>query len=593
MSLLTQPARRRSQAGRAALIVLALLILVVLGAAGWYLMRGRLGAQAGMTEHAAKMAPANTQVFLAFDLDHAGIGQDQQVQFLSTLIKSKEVQAFNQELKDKFGLTLEQDFLTWVTASGALFMAPAEGQQSLAQGLEQAKGDVPPFRMLFVLKVRDEKQCQASLEKVQQKASEESGTKYKTEDANGATLHLPEKAGEAPAWTVFKGHLFVGFTAEDLKLGVAPAGGSSLADAPGYKEALSKVKHHDGVVGYVDLQGIMKGVPMTEIGSPDTEKLLGAMRFAILGAGEEGNQTVSEWLLSVDQANAGPLGPKVFSASHNIAMTSAELYPKDADFYAALNLRMIYDIAYEIAGAFEEGKQARDTPAQFLSQQGIDFQKDILGMLTGELSYSAKNMGKIQAMQIEQVSSGGQQDPSAAMAAFQQVPLMFTLGLKDKAAMDRLLGKDPRIGMMMSALPASEFEGVTIRTNPPDQGAPAEQFAFAITDKELIVGVTGAKKSIEAAISARKTNENLKSIPGYAKALSLAGSDNKAVGILFQDIGRVYADAAKELKAGGKASPEIVDAVDQLSKLYGHSWSVIAMRADGLYSVSTVDLNKK
>lgn len=591
MSLLTQP-RRRSQAGRAALIVLALLILVVLGAAGWYLMRGKLGAQAGMTDAAAKMAPANTQVFLAFDLDHAGIKQDQQVQIIGTLLKSKEVQAFNEELKREMGLSLEQDFLTWVTASGALIMAPADGQQSIAQGLQEAKGDVPPFRMLFVLKVRDEKAALASLEKVQTKASEESGTKYKTEDVNGATLHLPEKAGEAPAWTIHKGNLFIGFTADDLKLGVAPAGGQSLADAPGYKDALSKVKHHDGVVGYVDLQGITKGLPMSEIGSPDTEKLLGAMKFAVLGAGVDGNQTVSEWLLAVDQASAGPLGPKVFTPNHNIALTSAELYPKDADFYAALNLRMIWDIAYEVMGAFPEGKAMRDQPAQFLGSQGIDFQKDILGMLTGELSYSAKNMGKIQAMQIEQISTGNEPDPQVAMASFQQVPLMFTLGLKDKAALDRLLGKDPRIGMMMGALPASEFEGVTIRSNPPDAGAP-EQFAFAITDKELIIAVTSAKKSIEAAVTARKSNENLKSLPGHAKILSMAGTDNKALGLLFQDIGRVYADAAKELKAGGKASPEIIQVVEQMGQLYGHSWSVVAMRADGLYSVSTVDLNKK
>lgn len=590
MSLLTHPARRRSQSGRAILVVLALLILVVLGAAGWYVMQGRFGGQGSMTEAAARMAPANTQVFLAMDLDRAGISQLKQLEIIGTLLKSKEVQAFNEELKAKFGLTLEQDFLTWVTASGALFLAPAEGQQSLAQALQQAKDDgPPPFRALLVLKVRDEKQAQASLEKIQQKASEQGGTAYKTEDFQGATLHLPAKVGEGPAWAVHKGHLFVGFAAEDLKLGVA-TGTASLADAPGYKAALSKVKHHDGVVGYVDLEGGLKGVPLNEMGSPEAEQLVGAMRFLILGAGKEGNQTVSEWLLSVDPAKAGPLGSKVFSPSHNIALDSAELYPKDADFYFSLNLRMLYDIAYEIAGTFAQGKDARDMPKQFLGQQGIDFDKDVLGMLTGEISYSAKNMGRIQALQIEQISSGGTQDPTATMTAFQQVPLMFTLGIKDKASFDSLMGKVPQLGMMMSALPSSDVEGVTVRTNPASQGTPADQFGFAVTDKEVVVAVNSAKASIEAAVKARKSQENLKALPGYSRILGMAGTDGKAVGVLYQDLGRVYGDAAKELKTSGKASPEIVQVIEQLSKLYGASWSAVAMRADGLYNVSTLEL---
>lgn len=592
MSLLTHPARRRSQAGSAALVVLVLLVLVVVGAVAWYLLKG--GAPgAGMTEAAARMAPANTQVFMAFDMERAGLSESQQSQLFGTLLKSKELQAFNEELKQNLGMTLEQDFLTWLTSSGALIMAPAEGKQSLAEGVEQADSDVPPFRFLAVLRVRDEKKAIESLEKVQQKASSENGVTYTTEDVNGATLHLPAKPGEGPAWTVHKGHLYLGFTADDLKLGVAPAAGQTLVDQPGYKEALGKVKRHDGLVLYADLQGILKGSPVAGMQAPDAEKLLSAMRYVIVGSGQSGNEVMTEWLLVVDPAAAGPLGPKVFSPAHNMAFQSAELYPKASDAYFALNLRMVWDILYEVAGAFPEGREARDMPANYLRAQGIDFQKDILDMLSGELSYTARNMGKIQAAQLESLGQGRPQDPQATVAAFQQVPLMLALGLKDKAALDRLLGKNPQVNMMMGQLPATQVEGVTVRSAPAGPGAPEGAFAFAITDKEILIAINDGKKSIETALQGRKAKESVASLPGYNKVLGLLDSDNKAFLIAFQDMSKVYSDAATELKASGRTSPEFAQALEQLSTIYGTSWTAAAVRADGIYGVGTVDLNPK
>jgi hypothetical protein len=477
-----------------------------------------------------------------------------------------------------------------MTTSGAIMLAPGAGLPSLASGLDDADSAAPPFRGLAVFKVRDEAQAKASLEKVQAKASSEGGITYTTEDYQGATLHLPSKPGEAPAWTVHKGHLYVGFTTEDLKMGLTPpASGQSLADQAGYKQALSKLKQTGGMLLYADLQGILKGVPLATMGSPDTEKLVSALRYAVAGSGQVGKDVVTEWYLVLDQAAAGPLGSKVFSPDHNIKFHSAEVHPQESEAWMAFNLKMVWDVAYAVMGAFPEGRQNRDTPAQALKAQGVDFESDLLGTLTGELSFSARNWGRIQAMQFEQLSSGTPQDPEAAMEVVRQIPFVFGVGLTSKAALDRLIGKVPQLGMMLSNLKTTEVPGGKIMSMPDNPEVP---FALGITDTELLVAVNQPQQSLEAAFKASQSKQTVSSLPGYAKVIGMLGSDGKAIGVGFQDVGRTYADAAAELKAAGRVSPEFVQALEELSKVYGVTWSAAEIGPEGIHGVSFMTVGR-
>lgn len=596
MSLPIPTGRRRTQSGNAALIVLALLMVVVLGAAAWYFLFGRPSAPA-MTEAAARKAPASTQVFMAFDVERTGLSQVEQMKILATLLKSPELQALNKTLQEKVGLTLEEDFLTWVIPSGALIMAPAEGKKSLLevpQDQPAAAKELPPFRFLAVLKVRDEAKARASLEKVQQKASAHSGVTYKAEDFQAATMNLPEKPGEGPAWAVHGGYLYVGFTAEDLKMGLStPAAGQSLADQPGYKEALAKVQQHDGFVMYADLKGMLQAAPLAQMSAPDAEKLVSALRYAVFGAGQVGGEVLSEWYLVVDAAQAGPLGTKVFSPAFNLPLRSAEVFPKETDAFFVVNLRMVWDVVYEIAGAFPQGREYREAPARFLAGQKIDLEKDVLGMLTGELAYGVQNMGVLQATQLEALAQGDAQNPQATVEGLKKVPLLFSLGLKDRASLDKLLAKLPQVGMMLSSLPTTEVEGVKVHAVPASGTTPEGALAFAFTDQDLLFGVTDGKKSLEAALKARKSKENLAALPGLAKVLGKLGSDNKAFFAGYQDLGRIYTEAAAALKASGKVSPEFAQAFEQLGALYGSTWTAGAVRPDGFYGVSTMELHPK
>ena len=594
MSLLTPPGRHLRRSGNVVVVVVVLAIVAFLmaavGAAAWYFFKGR---QSGgpMTQVAAKVAPANTQALVAFDLERAGLDLGQQQKILETFLKSKELQLLNERLKQSTGMTLEQDFLPWITSSGAVILVPAEGKRSLLEGI-QPKQDLPPFRALAVLKVRDQAKAQASLDKAQAKASSEAGMTYRTEDFQGTTLHLPSKPGAGPAWALHKGFLYVGFVAADLKMGLTPPGkGQSLADQAGYKNALGRVPNSEGALVYADLAGILAGAPLATMGSPDAEKLVAALRYLVMGSGVSGGELRSDWCLAIDPAAAGPLGPKVFSPSHNVAFPSVEASPKDIDTYFALNLRMLWDVAYEVAGAFPEGKKVREQPARSLKAQGLDLDKDILGMLSGEFAYSARNMGRLQALQFETMALGGQQDPQASLQAFQQVPFVVSLGLKDRAALDRLLGKVPQVNMLLTALPATEVEGVKVYAPKAQPGGPEGAFAVAISDKAVMIGVNQANKSLEAGIKARSTKENLGALPGFAKVLGLLNSDNKAFLVAYQDTGRVYAEAAAEMKSSGKVSPEFVQALELLSKVYGATWSAAAVRPDGLCGVSTTVLN--
>ncbi len=586
--------RRVQQSGKAAIVVLALVLVVAVAAGAWYFMTHRTFSGGGdFTARAAAMAPAETQVLLAFDLEHAGVPRDTQSQILGALLKSRELKTLNEEMQKTLGMTLEEDFLPWMGTSGTFFMAPTEGRQSLWEGSEKPQGDLPPFRALAVLQIRDEAQAQASLEKVQASASAEGGVAYRTEDLQGVPVHLPAVPGKGPAWAIRDQHLLVGFTAADLEMGLTPPPtGQSLSDQPGFNAALGQLRNSEAVLGYVDLEGLLKGAPLAEIPSPDTVTLLSAMRYVVLGSGMSGRELLSDWHLGVNMEAAGPLGAKVFSTAHNIDFESAKLHPQEVDTYAAFNLRMLWDLFYEIAAGFPEGEQKRQAPALQLQSAGIDLEQDVLGVLSGELSYSARNSGRIQAAQYEALAQGRRQDVQTVLQDLRQVPLTVALGLKDRAGLDRLLGKVPQVAMLLSAFPVTEVEGVKVYSPPKQEGAPEGAFALAFSDQEILLGLNEADKSVAAALTARKSGQNVGSLPGFARVMAALNSDNRAFLVSFQDFGRIQAEAVAELKTSGAVSPEFLQALELVSKLYGTSWHAAAFRADGLHGVSAVEVNR-
>jgi hypothetical protein len=586
--------RRVQQSGKTAIIVLVLVLLVAVGVGAWYLVthRGPSGAGSGLIARTVQMAPARTQFMLAFDLENAGIPRDTQAQVLGTLLKSREFQVMNEVLQDKLNMTMQEDFLPWMGTSGAFFMVPGEGKQSLLEGIEDSPDGLPPFRALAVLQIRDEAQARASLEKIQASAGEE--VAYRTEEIQGVSVHLPAAPGKGLAWAIHDQQLLVGLLAADLEMGLKPpAAGQALADQAGFKAASGQLRRSDAVLGYVDLEGLLKGAPLAEIPSPETVKMLSALRFMALGSGISGRELISDWHLGVDLEAAGPLGKKVFSTNHNIAFESAGLYPKEVDTYAAFNLRMLWNIFCDIAAVFPEGEKVLARVASQFGEVGIDLEQDILGVFSGEFSYSARNSGRIQAAQYKAMGEGSCQDISETLQNLSQIPLMAALGLKDRAGLDRLFGKIPPVAMMLSSFTATEVEGAKVYSSPKqEEGPDAPSLALAFSDKEILLGLNDADKNIAAALSARKTGENVGSLPGFARVLADLKSDNRAFLVSFQDFGRIQAEAVAEMKSSNTLSPEFLQALDMVSKLYGTTWYAAAFRADGIHGTSTVEVKR-
>jgi hypothetical protein len=253
---------------------------------------------------------------------------------------------------------------------------------------------------------------------------------------------------------------------------------------------------------------------------------------------------------------------------------------------------MLWDLFYEIAAGFPDGDQLRQGPALQLQSAGIDLEQDVLGVLSGELSYSARNSGRIQAAQYEALAQGRRQDVQTALQNLREVPLTVALGLKDRAGLDRLLGKIPQVAMLLSAFTVTEVEGVKVYSPPKQEGAPEGAFALAFSDHEILLGLNEADKSVAAALTARKSGENVGSLPGFAQVLAALNSDNRAFLVSFQDFGRIQAEALTELKASQAVSPEFLQALELVSKLYGTSWHAAAFRADGVHGVSTVEVHR-
>ena len=108
-------------------------------------------------------------------------------------------------------------------------------------------------------------------------------------------------------------------------------------------------------------------------------------------------------------------------------MKSLAMVPADTEMFFALNLKMIWQMVYDVMGSSPEGRMMREAPAMQLAQQKIDLQKDIIDALTGEIAVSLPNYSKVAEAQFGGL--GKDASPAASMAAMQQLKAVILLPL--------------------------------------------------------------------------------------------------------------------------------------------------------------------
>ncbi|HXE72064.1 MAG TPA: DUF3352 domain-containing protein [Candidatus Nitrosotenuis sp.] len=552
----------------AVLIGLAILAALVAGGLWWYFRR----AAAGFMDQALQMAPQETQVYLAINAQGLGFDQQRQQRFLEVWRKSSAFQKINQQLQDELGMTLEEDFLTWITPTAVLIAAPSEGKKSV---LEDTQGDAPGFRLLLAVGVRDEGKARESVERLKGK----SGVQYRQESYGGAVIEVPESEDKGPAFAFHKGLLLIG-TTSGVKMGLDGLGGkgSKLTANPRYTQAVAKLKNKEGVVGWVDLQSLLAAIPWPATAPGQVKQLVGSLKDVVVGGGTSGKEMVFDYYLLADVAGGGPLAQKVFSPAFDIDLASAGLLPDSTQAYAAFNLRMLWDILYEMAGAFPQGRAFRELPREKLAQRDIDLARDILDPLTGELGFAVQDYGKF-AARMEESGQGSQMRPQEVSQALSETPFVVILGLKDEKKIQDLISRlvpPPMMGMLAK----KDHQGTTIYSTP---GAPPFSFAYVQSNLVLSINQPGA---IEAIIDAAKGGKTLKDLPGYQEIIKKVGSD-RLIALRYEDVGAYAQQAATEL---GQGNPEAAELYKFMAETFGRGWGAATVTQDGIYGVSTLEL---
>jgi hypothetical protein len=511
------------------------------------------------------MAPDTSQVFVAFDGKKMGLSATTQLEALTALREAKGFQELQKQVREKLGLELESDILAAIEPQVSFFIAPEEGKASFLTDIEKS-GSPPPFRVCLLLGLRDQEKASKALAAIETKT----GVAYGMETHAGVTLHAPATTGKGPAWAINDGVLLVGAATADLKLSIdrGKKTGKSLSDSRRYQEALARVQHKGVMLAYADLQGMLTGDLLQKIEQKDAREMVGALRVLVAGMAVEGKDLLSEGQITIDPKAGGTLATELFKPEYGIEMRSLAMVPADTEMFFALNLKMLWQMTYDVMGHSPEGRMMREAPAMQAQQQQIDLQKDVIDALTGEIAVSFPNYSQVAAAQFPGL--GKEATPAASMAALQQLKALVLLPLAHRAKIDALLGK-PVMAPMLASLSSEDYKGTTIRS----QGA---LFGYAIHSDTLLVGVNDDGKQIRGIIDGTPAGKSLATHPGRTRLDTLlAGS--KPIFMSFADTARVYGTAARGLEAKDPGTARLLGLMARM----GSTWQAWTLRKDGVY----------
>lgn len=569
--------------GSKIVVVLALLAALVVGgavAAYFVFFRGA-GANVKFIETTVKMAPENTQVYMAFNLAHFGWDTAMMTKLYKIAEKDPDFQKAKDEFKSKMGFELSEETLTWLSPKAmALYIAPSAPDKTLFQDFMAAsQGSVPPSQALFIAEMNDKTRMASFLEKFTAVLTKESKVTFKDEAYKGVTLHVPSELGKAPSWAVQDGLVLAAFSPESLKSGLDRMSGNakSLADNPRYKKAMAKFKHTDGTALYVDFKSALKDVPTeAAVTHPVAKKFLAALDYMALGGGRQDDRTqMSEWLVHFDFPADEALAKAVFPAPGAIEMRSVQVFPGTSEFYGSLNLRTLWEVGYALAGADPETAPFRDMPELKLKQMGIDLKADILDVLTGELAYSVEGLSKLLDSYAHDNDTSGSGAAASALTQLmiQRPAVLFALGVNDQEKAAALLARVG--GPMLMTFQPSEHKGVKIYSY--------QDIAYAFFDGFFVAATPGGKEKITALIDNKGKAPALAGTTPY-KSFASAAPSNKPLMLFYYDLMKYYETLGKE--------PKMKEYLAAIGDKMGHLWNSLSLTSDGIHVVSVTTSGK-
>lgn len=547
------------------------------------------GGSVDMIEQAVKMAPRDTVFLFAYDLTRDS-------EFNSLFGSAVKVIGETPELTDRLNTamsnTSEQNFIKELSSY-------ADGAGAIIVRLRKEGGEVGEDGALFVCMQRF--RVGAPLEKTMQKVQEacvkgDSSLKYIKAKENFTTIHAPEGV-RGFSWAISNNTLYVGTSLEDLKtiLG-ANRGTDSLAYNDNYDKAVGKIGKQDVLLSYIDVEKIMNDVGLSEYlpqekgfakNNSDLVKSLryGVFRSRILGAGKGKHLDFNGYVACDPKvAGAATYGRRFFNANNNITFNSLKYHPSSFTSVVAFNGRALWDLVYEIMGATPQLKAQRDLPDEFLRRNRTSMNELLNDVLSGEIAISIKGLAKIQGQQM--VEAKAEPDEIASL------PILLSIGLKDRKSFESFIAKFPQVNMFMAAFPSHKT----------DEGAEVYKLPFgsdlylAVTNEQLLLCLNVAPEAmVDEIASGTSKNSWIKAKPleNFVK-----NGENRGVVLICEDGAVNREETAQGIRAAcalaGKENSSRLRSLTELwekaSDLIGSSYTTAKLEKDGLYIKSSAEI---
>ncbi len=401
--------------GGAGAIIAIIIILIIIGGIAFFMMsKGKMpvsipGMKPPGAEVGVEMEVLPEECLMLFKFNMKKLEDPKQKDEIWDMMKQSPNYKENMEkLKTESNIDFETDIKPLIgdSMTMSVFTMPDSGAQ-MADGKRDTSND----HLALVVELTDAKKAADKLNELMEKAKE----KFKKEDYEGTTLWIPAEEGKSmPSIAIVKNALVIGNTQDDLKkcVDASTKKGKQLKDNKKLEAILKKLPANSVISVYMDMQTMMEAskekmaqqAPKME----EMDKFVKAMGGVGYGVAFEKGDVLGKGFVGIDKAADSAIAKALFETQPTMGVpASINLFPKDTSFYAAFDVKLLYNIIVKVSLSMPDGeKQFTQFKDEFKKNVGFDFEKDIIENLAGEAAYAFDFMELMQSVMNPAAAAG-------------------------------------------------------------------------------------------------------------------------------------------------------------------------------------------
>lgn len=383
--------------GGAGAIIAIIIILIIIGGIAFFMMgKGKMpisipGMKPAGPEVGVEMEVLPEECLMLFKFNMKKLEDPKQKDEIWDMMKQSPNYKTNiEKLKTESNIDFETDIKPLIGDTMALsaFSMPDPNAQ-MAEGKRDTSND----HFAVVIELKDAKKAGEKLNEMMDKAKE----KFKKEDYEGTTLWIPAEEGKnMPSLAIIKNALVLGNTSDDIKkcVDASTKKGKQLKDNKKLEAVMKKLPANSVISVYMDMQTMMEAskekmadqAPKME----EMDKFVKAMGGVGYGVAFEKGDILGKGFIGIDKAADSAIAKAIFETQPTMGTpTTVNLFPKDTSFYAAFDVKLLYNVIVKVALSMPDGeKQFTQFKEEFKKNVEYDFDKDIMDNLAGEAAYA-------------------------------------------------------------------------------------------------------------------------------------------------------------------------------------------------------------